>query len=464
MVSPEKSGLLQAFLGSLPEAMASRLAKAVEVDRLADGAALPHDLILDGLRPVLRKGANFERTPTPLRMFCRPFEDLLVSTPRKEKQKGRIARSSVAPVWAWLDKTLIPDAAKTYNAEFKALVLAYKPDEANACALAFWHLAADAIRAAIAKDRKSVRGALLSEFAVADAEEMALLLAAGEQFCEIQGLLPKPVPALSEELLWSLRRIHDQLAETIVDAAPYVAAVAMNRLARPWEALKLPLMVSRQTQDTLISSTDMGLAGDLLFADIQTLGVALRAAKHPSFDAEALVADLAHFTALSSGVVKEIEVRRDGRWGQSLMKDRMAVAEVMDAFMKRAPKEIAAALPTQKSGGFGGGPRSPDFSKPVEANKAERGVRYARLIVGCRPFAAAASFGAGQKDAQDEAMQLLRSYNEDVVKELRTAQGPRREVVERQFDLAVSMTALLYSEEEAELLRRRGRAALAAAA
>ena len=83
---------------------------------------------------------------------------------------------------------------------------------------------------------------------------------------------------------------------------------------------------------------------------------------------------------------------------------------------------------------------------------------------GCRLLAAAASFGAKLQDAVDEATLTLRGYNEDVVKELHTATGPRREIVEIQFQLAAELTALLFSPEEAELLRRRGKAALSSAA
>jgi len=39
----DKEVLLKGFLGQLPDDVASRLAKAVEVDRLIGGAALPHD-------------------------------------------------------------------------------------------------------------------------------------------------------------------------------------------------------------------------------------------------------------------------------------------------------------------------------------------------------------------------------------------------------------------------------------
>jgi hypothetical protein len=466
MLTPERSGLLKSFLSGLPEQIAQRLAQAVEVDRLVDGKSLPHEMILESLRPALRRVAGADRTPTPLRSFCIPFEDLFTLVPRKAKQKGRIARGSVAPVWSWVSQTLLPDETKAYGAKFRALLLAGKHAEARTHAATFWTVCGAAIQHALSSDAgvKAARAALGAQLAVDDAAEMALLLQVGEEVLEIQRILPKPTPALTEELLWALRKVYDRLIERAPDAAPYVAVIAMQRLSKPWEALKLPLSISRQTQDTLISNTDMGLVGEIIFGDIESYGRFVREQVHPNFDADALIENLACFTTLSSGIVKGIDMRRDGKWGQRLMKDRAQLAEVMDGYMERAPKELAGALPMQKSGAFAGGPRSPDFARPVEPDRTARGVRYARLVAGCRTLATAASFGASQKKAEEETCHLLRSYNEDVVKELRTAEGPRRAVVESQFELVCGLTAVLFSEEEAEFLRRRGRAAQAAAA
>ena len=88
----------------------------------------------------------------------------------------------------------------------------------------------------------------------------------------------------------------------------------MNRLQRPWEALRLPLAISRQTQDTLISKTDMGLVGEILLTRLDDLQKAIMATRHPMFEAEKLVEQVQSFAELSSAVVKEIEVRRDGRF------------------------------------------------------------------------------------------------------------------------------------------------------
>lgn len=464
MLPLEKSTKLQNLLGGLSAQTAVRLARAIEVDRLAGGVVLPHEMILTALRPALRTPAQVERTPTPLRLFCRPFEDLIATQTVKEKQKGRISRANITIVWNWLSQTVIPEEASGYARESRSLVLSGRHDQAMTYATAFWTYAAKAMREAIAKDRKAARIALQGDIGVADAEEMALLLSAGPSVIEIQRLLEKPAMDLTEPMLGKLRDIHAELTATIPDAAPYVAVIAMNRLLHPWQALKLPQFITHQTKDTLIANTDMGLVGELLLADIETHGNAVRATRHPIFDPKTLIDHLAQFAELSSCIVREMDIRRDGKWGKRLLADRAAVAEAMENLMEHAPKEIAAMLPTLKSGSYGGGPKVPDFTKPVDDEKAERGLRYAQLLTGCELYAAMGSFAAAQKDAMEQACLHLRSYNEDLIKEMRGADGARRTVAERQYGLAVELTAILFSAEEAEFLRRRGKAALAAAA
>jgi hypothetical protein len=461
MLTPERTGLLKSFLGNLPESVAARLARAVEIDRLSDGKMLPHEMILEGLRPVLRRAAGSDRTPTPLRLFCQPFEDLFSTMPRTRKQKGRIGRDSAALVWTWLSLSVLPDEVRTYSREFKDFVVTGRHTQARARAAAFWKLSGDAMRVALADaaKRQEARAQFGSDDVLADAEEMANLLLIGDAVADLQAKLPKFTHALNEDLLWQLREIYERVLATSPDSAAYVGVVAMNRLTRPWEALKLAGLISQQTQDTKISSTDMGLIGEIIFSDIEAHQVAVRAARHPEFDADALVRHLTHFTTLSTGIVKGIEIRRDGVWGQRLIKDRAALAETMDDFMERAPDELDAALPTT-----GDSPAIADFARKVDPDRIARAERYVRLVAGCRPFANAASFGASQKKAEEAMMHLLRNYNEDLIKELCEPEGAQRALAEKHLDFLANLTAVLCSEEEAEQLRRRARSALAAQA
>jgi hypothetical protein len=200
----------------------------------------------------------------------------------------------------------------------------------------------------------------------------------------------------------------------------------------------------------------MGLAGEILFARIDALQAAIMATRPSSFEAETLLAQVATFSELSSSVVKEIEVRRNGQWGQRLLKDRAAVGNVMDGFMDRAVKEVSAALPMQKGGS--------DFNKPVASEKRASGLNYARLVGGSRHFAAAASFAAKHNTVSEEIANHVRRYIDDAVRELRGGDSERRRTAEFQLSYCADLAGVLFSPEEAELVRRRVRAAQSAAA
>lgn len=461
---PTQEKLLRSFLGRLPSATAQQLAHAIEADKLYDGKGLPHDVILEGLRPVLRQAPPEGRVLTPLRLFCQPFEDLLINAGGKAKLKGRIARESILPVWTWISTTVLPDEVQTYSNDVRQAIEKQDVTSAYSFATNFWATSSTAIRTALSNhNTRSAARSTVGDLALADAEEMALMLGIGGNVLEVQKKLPRGTATLTEELIWSLREIYDALLQTNSDAAPYVTVITMSRLAKPWEALRLPLMIARKTQDTLISSTDMGLAGELLFHDLEDYAFQIRAVRQPHFDVDILLRNLSRFTELSSAVVKEIEIRRDGRWGQNLLKDRSLVGTTMDAMMQKAPKEILAALPMHKSGSYGGGPRVPNVEHmPDQEEKTERAIRYAKLVIGCRHLASRASFGATHKDASDEIERELRVYNEDIVKLMRDPDETKRGKAEPYFRAAVDLTAILFSEEEADFLRRRARASMAA--
>ncbi len=196
----------------------------------------------------------------------------------------------------------------------------------------------------------------------------------------------------------------------------------MNRLQRPWEALRLPMLVCRQTNDALISKTDMGLVGEILFARMDALQAAILATRHPAFEAETLLDQVANFSELSSAVVKEIEVRRDGEWGQRLLKDRAAIGAVMDGFMERAAKELAAALPMQKG--------ASDFTRPIARGEARHMALQLRQAGGGQRAISRrrAPSPPSRRRRSRTSVNHLRRYVEDAVREFAdaTASGARR--------------------------------------
>jgi hypothetical protein len=238
----------------------------------------------------------------------------------------------------------------------------------------------------------------------------------------------------------------------------------MGRLERRWEALKIAATISGKSTDTLISNTDLGIVGEILFNDLDHHARQIHAVRPSEFDCDALLANLAAFAELSSGMVKEFGIRRDGRWGQRLAKARSDVSETMETLLARAPKEVTAALPPAKPGGFTKGPRPLDLSRAPDPEKAARAKRFAQLLVHSRPFSVAAAFSAKLNEIVDDIAVVLRSVSEEMLKETRDAAPDAQQQVRAHFQLVLELCELILGEEESDFLRRRARVTKTAAA
>ena len=460
MLSADKQLLLSGFLGQLPETVAARLAKAVEVDRLIGGTGLPHDVILRALRPQLRQASQRAgRLQTPQRFFCQPFEDLLVGPERTLKQKGRIARNSINPVWNWLATELMPARHVEITQKLRDAILHGRDGEIAERCVELWAESSAALTPELVAEKKKTAAAKkLGGVGIAeDAAEMALVLSAAKEIGSLQARLPKPIVNLTDDDVHVLRDCFDQLTESNPDMASYVPFIVMGRLERRWEALRLIGALSRKSTDTLIANTDIGAVGELLFSDLDDYVKNIQSARPADFDAEALINNLAGFTELSTGMVKELGIRRDGKWGHHLTKDRSAVAQVVEGLLERAPKEIMGALPAAKVGGFGKSPKPLDLHRPPDPVRVTKAMRYALLMRQSKPFAVAAAFNAKLNETIDETAIVLRTYAEDLLRELRAAVPETRGQVDAYWALTLELCTLVLGEEETALLRRRAR-------
>jgi len=457
MPQREKMELLRAFLGSLPTGLAGRVARAVEMDRMSNGHILPHGLILDSLRPSLRDVDKPLRAPTPMRLFCQPFEDLLSNDYWGSKQKGLIPRSSITPVWNWLSQDVAPEAASAFAIAVKTAALANKTEEIRPRAEEFWASAADSLATKLGSEsgRKLALQRLGNEELVEDATEMALMLSAGPEICALQDCMPRVLPSLTDDVTQAYSQVCEKVAERKPAVVPYLPLVVMRRLEHPWEALRLPL--GAENGEPI--PQDAGMVADLLLNAIEAHAAAILDARSSKFDAGSLAGHVAGFTRLSTGVAREIELRSEGAWGQRLVKDRAAVAEAMNDVMERAPQAIAAALPT-RGDDQGEHAHLPDLSQASDPERADRALSYARLIADCRCLAGEGSFAASLKAADAQVIVALNRYSEEIVRALRVTDDETRLTAEQYAALATELTAILISPDESESLRQQGRAAV----
>lgn len=460
MQLPAKEEELKRFLASLPLDKAMALAAAVERERLTGSSKMPVDTILEALRPMLRKAGR--RIPTPRRLFCVAFEDLLIDGPREEKQTGRILRSSVAKLWQWLEAEGLKDKLATLEKAIAAAILARETKREHDLVAQLRAVAADAVRQSFGQIPKegAARRSLALKFGgedgLADIEEIALILDAGHEFEAIRAKLPRQVDTLTNEHLATIRDIYDDLSARRPELCPYVALILLPRLAKPWEALRLAGVVSRRRDETLFSETDMGVVGDLLLADMEQLTDDLTAAPPHKLNPGVVLPKLERFVQMSNGLIREIGVRKGSKWGQHLIKVRHLMSDAMDALITRAGVEVVAVLPMQKLGAFAGGaPRRPDLQRDVDKLKLERALKWGELLAGSAKFATDGAFHSAHREAFDRVAAHLRAYADAMVQELRTIDEDRRTRAEEFVAAAQSLGDAVLGTDETDLFRRR---------
>ena len=463
---PTREQELKNFLASLPADKAMKLALAVERARLSGERGLPAELILDGLRPTLKR-LGLRRSPTAQRLFCEPFADFLVES-REFKQAGRISRTTIAALWKWLSREGMRSLLADFERQITRSVLSRDARRESELVLQLQTEVAQIIGATVDRvgeagtDRRILAVKFGGEEGLHDVEEIAMLLSAARDFARLRGMLPKRIDTLTDQHVVLIRDVYEELSSRRSELCPYVGLLVLGRLKRPWEVLRLAAITSLRTNAPVFSQADLGLIGDILLADMENMALDIASVRPDNLDPDSLLNKLDRFTQMSGGLVREIGPKREGKWGQRLIKIRQLASDAMDALITRSPREITAALPVQKLGAFGGrGTKRPDLGKDPDGVKMQRAMLWGTLLAGATPYAGGGDFHAAHKDAFDEVSNYLRSYTESIVVELKTLDYEKRPRAQAFLAHTEALSSAILGHEETELIRKRVTAVLA---
>lgn len=455
---------LKAFLGQLPEQMARQLLTAVELDRVAGGTDLPHDMLLDGLRPhVIQSQDEINRTPTPMRLFCDPFEDLLVVSHKGDKQPGLIARSSLMPIWDWLAGDVMPALHREQCEKLTRAILAGDQNEIRGVATELQKAGGAAIvRALEGTHEGSARQQALAERlggedVLADAIDMAHVLRIAPVVAKVRKVMHKPVPRATNDLAQFLKKAVGAVSDADAECLPYLFVVAMRRLERPWEILRVRAAVAQRGDDLSALGGNFSIVADILFGDLERRAQMLSDLNPQTFDPEETMDTLGMMGRVLRGLSDEMESVHDASLTARLEAVRETVADTLQMVFERIPKQIRDAMPFQAAGAYAArSSKRPDLErKPVEA-KMERAKQLGIFMRDSRPVSGVSGVGNSHADAYDQVLDGLNAYREGLLSEMRNVEAPDAIHNARAYlDLSVELTAILVSEGEAHILRRK---------
>lgn len=468
MLSPQKQEKLAAFLAALPVSAAARLFQAIELDRRTGGDGLPHDLLLADLRAkLLDEGAALPARPlTAKRFFFSPFEDFFVSRRDGAKRRAQIDRSSLDAVWRLMMTETATTEAALAAATFDDATAGGEDPHALAKPMFLAAEAGLSRLVAQADDDDDTRLDLIrllgGEAAYEDLREIRYLLAGVTLLTRLQELMPGASPTLDEERYFQIRTLFLEAHDRSRTLAGYLLLALKGRLEKPWRALGLYYHLNDSADKNLFAAREsIAMLGEALFEDIEALARDLEDDCADPLDARAALAKLDYFADYTDGLNKFAAKAGDNVFVNRIEACREIGAEALDRFAEQALGALRAATPVRHAGGSARlMSLRPDFSQALNARQVDHARRAAALLA--QAGAIASRLGADADFATslaEEAREKLRVYGDDLVAEIRAAEGDERRAARRMLEHVLEFSEALLTSEETGLLRDRAAAA-----
>lgn len=454
---------LMALFENLPEAQLKKLGARIELDRNENRFGLPHQAVISLMRPYLA-AVRAPRVYTPQRILCVPFEDLFTNEDKGFKRTGFIHRTSIAAFWNWVSKDLMPDSFPPLADWFIAAQKDGNNDAAAEASSAIWKQTAAALGDALKKidndadAQESLAKKLGGTIVLEDIQEMAAILTIADHIEELKTKLPhKPIPILTGKNVATILDYYKKVGVDHPGMEIYLLLAVIGRLMQPFPILRVFRSLSRKGDDAMIRRTDLSIAGEIVINALEKDGeAAIEVSRDFQASEEEIVRKAARFAAAFKGITTDIGIRRDGEWGQRMYASRNKVAETMQTrILSKAEKVIISPLVKKRSGRMEKLTEWPDDEKFEAAED-----RAAALSMLYRISDQLGIRSACQTEI-DELRTLLNDYSVSLVEELTKISKKEHPPAFANLAVVVRLLELVANSDEADLLRRRGRAAMA---
>ncbi len=278
---------LKGYLRQLSPQTRSRL--LAEVERLRQsGEDVPGgDLLLDELRAEFRQdGRAVERLDQPARHFFRSLEPYLTERPAERANAGQISRASLPAIWDWFGRDLMASMVRSYLADIKKFISTGSQHEIEQAVQLFQNKAVKYLEGALksASGLEQARARLVAYGAAKagldDLTKMLRALRARELLTQFAQALPAKIDKLDGARLDKTRTALDALAAKSGEAVPFGLILVGQRLAAPWQLIRLATKAIESKDAAAIATTPyamtVGMVLDQLEDQVEVLAATLK--------------------------------------------------------------------------------------------------------------------------------------------------------------------------------------------
>jgi hypothetical protein len=312
--------------------------------------------LLEKLRAEFRKSGHAgkggqapKRVANPSRYFFTPLEALLVNGAPEHANSGWIVRGSLAPIWEWISRDLLPTMARDYISEMKPLIAADKQPEARRVAATFQTKVLKSLENTLG----SADGAHLTRVKLAtytasqavyiDLTKMVSVLRGRDALAAFSAALPAAIEKFDDARVCKITALLDAFAKTHPEQLPFALALVAKRLKPFWQLIRLATLVAPGKTTADIAATPYAIAVSMVLDRLDDNRSALRVALKSErvMVAKGILTEI-HDT--ESALLARIDLRGESEWGKRLRHLMTVVDALVEAEVSRFPDNVGHVL------------------------------------------------------------------------------------------------------------------------
>jgi phosphohistidine phosphatase SixA len=305
------------------------------------------------LRAEFGKDGSAGNRPTPTKLFFAPLEPLLINSAPEHENTGRIPRGSLAPIWEWISRDLLPTMARDFTAQVKDLIATDKQREARQATDAFQVKVVKYLESTLrSADSADQTRAKLATYTAArstydDLVKIMRAMRAREAIAKFNEALPEKIAKFDDALVGKIAARLDAFAKEHAEAVPFAIALVAKRLRTPWQLIFLAKTTGGKTNGgksaAEIAAAPYAVAVSMVLDRLDDDRAALRIALKNN---RVLIARdlLVEIYDIEHALRSRIDQFDGSDWGRRLRGLMDATAELVAAEISRFPADVGHVL------------------------------------------------------------------------------------------------------------------------
>jgi hypothetical protein len=386
----------------------------------------------------------------PARAFFRPLEPFLIDAQRDRKAPARIARTALEPIWTWISRDLAPAEAKTYCDEVSRALAAGDSAAPGSLVHAFQDLAAARMRSALDasrsddKARRKMSTQIATPNALDDAKDVEAILSSRGTLDLIASRLPGHIRNLGDSILDYVKGLLDSPLCVQQGLQPYALIMVANRLATPWQLIRLGVKAADSDDAARIATSPYALAVSITLGDIECMVDELKT----DLKGSATVAVTSLLKCIHDavrGVRSELDLSADSAWARQLAAIRSEISNVLKSQIESVPGRVRRLLRPRPVQDIARG-------SLLDANEVVETAAMIEFVGACRNYAGELAASEVTLRTFQELQQYLDSGTRALLDALRTAGEHDRAFRKSQMDAAIAFCGKSFGKDYASLL------------